>query len=646
MVRTKNLILILLIVVILFLVAFTHQQYDYKSITTNSVEDLSNSTNEENETSGPETLFSEESNDTIYYVYWPICKEIYSTDDSFFAYKNETFALTINISKDNLKSVMFKLSWEDDLNLKTPLFCFGRDILTFSIKYPDGLRLYKKKSIGGGTICFTKDDINRKPTIAILEANNESDVWGNLTKHYNTTWKNETIQIKVDIKIGEISKIRRRIEMGNEFKLQISYEYYKPELSIIEDKPPKTEILSGPTELVDYNKVTFSWLAYDDITPAEQLDYSYKLLGYNDDWLPWTLETSTTYDDLPDGCYTFYVKSRDHRDNIDLTPAQQSFSIDVYEGDIVHPDTIILTGSSGPIDYNTVTFTWTGSDDVTSIKDLKYSYKLEGKDSGWLSWTTSTSKTYINLENKPYVFKVRAKDEADNIDKTPAVQSFTVDVNTLPNRFATSVIDYNFGENHHPSYADPFKTLGAPYGLGDTSGSLDVLSLGKNGDITLGFDVTITNGIGEDFIVFENPFYITSQPDKVFAELMYIEVSTNGINFSRFPSISATLEPGLIYPNDVTNLAGVWPVYANVDKNEINPFNPNEAGGDAFDLADLTNDPLVQSGDVNLQDINYIRLIDIVGDGSCFDSQGNPIYDPTDMDNGADVDAISIINYI
>jgi len=81
-------------------------------------------------------------------------------------------------------------------------------------------------------------------------------------------------------------------------------------------------------------------------------------------------------------------------------------------------------------------------------------------------------------------------------------------------------------------------------------------------------------------------------------------------------------------------------------ENDLDPFNPDEAGGDPFDLDDLLNDPLVQEGLVDLDNINYIRLIDIPGDGSCLDSLGNPIYDPTEPNiDGADIDAISIINY-
>jgi hypothetical protein len=83
-----------------------------------------------------------------------------------------------------------------------------------------------------------------------------------------------------------------------------------------------------------------------------------------------------------------------------------------------------------------------------------------------------------------------------------------------------------------------------------------------------------------------------------------------------------------------------------VDENNIDPFDPNNAGGDAFDLKDLKDNPSVISGLVDLDNINFVKLIDIKGDGSSIDSHGNPIYDAIDLDNGADIDAISVINYL
>ncbi len=80
-------------------------------------------------------------------------------------------------------------------------------------------------------------------------------------------------------------------------------------------------------------------------------------------------------------------------------------------------------------------------------------------------------------------------------------------------------------------------------------------------------------------------------------------------------------------------------------KTKLIPFNPDTAGGDWFDLQTLIDHPLVQTGAVDLNHICYIRLIDIIGNGSQTDSMGHPIYDPTFGVNGADIDAVGIRNY-
>ncbi len=97
-------------------------------------------------------------------------------------------------------------------------------------------------------------------------------------------------------------------------------------------------------------------------------------------------------------------------------------------GDTTPPETNITGGPSGTIGYDDVQFTWTGSDNVTATSNLVYSYYLNGYDSGYSPWTSSTSKNYYNLPNGPYTFYVKAKDEAGNIDPTPASKSFTVQI--------------------------------------------------------------------------------------------------------------------------------------------------------------------------------------------------------------------------
>jgi hypothetical protein len=220
--------------------------------------------------------------------------------------------------------------------------------------------------------------------------------------------------------------------------------------------------------------------------------------------------------------------------------------------------------------------------------------------------------------------------------------------------YATQVIATVPGADQDASFSDPTLALGGPQGGGTTMGGTDTYNLGVGGSMTLGFDLAgqprgITNLPGPDFTVFENPFYDGGDPTECYAELMFVEVSSDGTDFAQFPVVSNTPGPvgpyGTINPANVSGFAGVHPVLANVLTNSINPFDPTVSGGDSFDLSALVNDPLVLSGKVNLSAIRYVRLQDVLGDGSLKDKNGNPIYDPTDTgDNGADVDAIAVIN--
>ena len=167
------------------------------------------------------------------------------------------------------------------------------------------------------------------------------------------------------------------------------------------------------------------------------------------------------------------------------------------------------------------------------------------------------------------------------------------------------------------------------------------------GQITLSFAKPIFDGAGKDFAVFENALISDSQGGgaevgKVFAELGYVEVSTDGTNFARFPSHSLTAQPAVpgnagyftVDPTEVYNLAGK---HVNAD---------GESWGTPFDLAELAADPLVLSGEIDLREINYVRIVDIPGSGDFLDSFGNPIYDawPTWESGGLDLEAVGVIH--
>lgn len=166
--------------------------------------------------------------------------------------------------------------------------------------------------------------------------------------------------------------------------------------------------------------------------------------------------------------------------------------------------------------------------------------------------------------------------------------------------FAEEVVATNFGEGESFGQNElPEIVTGAPLGGGCCMGSFDVVSLGNGGSITLGFGQrTMIDGPGADFIVFENAFLIGGDPDQVFAEFGQVEVSEDGSEWLAFPCDVVT----------GVGCAGRTPTLAHPDKAEVDVFEPDEAGGDAFDLAD-----------VGLKSAKFVRISDIVDDHMGFD---------------------------
>jgi hypothetical protein len=128
-------------------------------------------------------------------------------------------------------------------------------------------------------------------------------------------------------------------------------------------------------------------------------------------------------------------------------------------------------------------------------------------------------------------------------------------------------------------------------------------------------------------VIFENGIIYNSTTGAMFAELAHVEVSADGVTFHRFPSTSLTAAPAGSYsaldPSDVHNLAG----------KHANSF--GESWGTPFDI-----------GQLGLEQITHVRLIDIPGDGSVSDSSVNPIYDPwlTFGSGGFDLEAVGAVS--
>ena len=234
-------------------------------------------------------------------------------------------------------------------------------------------------------------------------------------------------------------------------------------------------------------------------------------------------------------------------------------------------------------------------------------------------------------------------------------------VNPIFKSWATGWVEYTpsdvvgfYGQNGIGSqFGNPDLALGPVTGnnfdivsLGDMhQDELDAYNAGTlgygPGSLTLTFDQAIVNGAGADFVTFENGFISeggAGVKGQIFAELGYVEVSTNGTDFARFASdsISSGLVGGYgtVDPTDVYNLVG----------KHVNAY--GDSWGTPFDLETLVDNPMVLAGLVDLNNINYVRIIDIPGNGDFTDADGDSIYDAwvTWGSGGLDFEALGVIN--
>ena len=93
--------------------------------------------------------------------------------------------------------------------------------------------------------------------------------------------------------------------------------------------PPDTSITEGPSGGIAYNNPTFSFTGIDNVTPAALLVYATYLQGYDSGWSSFSLAASKSYNNLPDGSYTFQVKAKDQTGNEDQTPSTRSFTVSI-----------------------------------------------------------------------------------------------------------------------------------------------------------------------------------------------------------------------------------------------------------------------------------------------------------------------------
>src|SRR5262249_33086255 len=80
------------------------------------------------------------------------------------------------------------------------------------------------------------------------------------------------------------------------------------------------------------------------------------------------------------------------------------------------PDAQITGGPSGEITVDTTTFTFTGTDNLTSVANLQFAWRFDG--GAFTAFGAATTASFSGLTEGPHAFEVKARDLAGNEDPT------------------------------------------------------------------------------------------------------------------------------------------------------------------------------------------------------------------------------------
>ena len=169
--------------------------------------------------------------------------------------------------------------------------------------------------------------------------------------------------------------------------------------------------------------------------------------------------------------------------------------------------------------------------------------------------------------------------------------------------------------------------------IGVPDGTYGVTCLGDGGWATVTFASPICNQPGPDFAVFENGFKSGTQ---WFLEIAFVEVSSDGENFFRFPAITAVQ-----YETQIGGFGTMNPAYIHNFAGKYGAFY-----GTPFDLDDVEDNALLDKNN-----ITHVRVVDVIGnidpEYCTYDSQGHPVNDPWPTpfaSSGFDLDAVGVIH--
>jgi hypothetical protein len=185
--------------------------------------------------------------------------------------------------------------------------------------------------------------------------------------------------------------------------------------------PPQTYLptadggfLNGPSEgsISPSARVLFKFYAYENgYAAGSGITFECKMDGGS-----WETCTSPKeYNGLSEGSHTFQVRAIDPYGNVDPTPESRQWFVDTTP-----PDTTITSHPPEQSDDSTASFEFSSNEPTSSVYG-PFECKLD--DDSWIS--CSSPKGYGGLSEGSYTFQVRAVDQFNRRDPTPATYTWT-----------------------------------------------------------------------------------------------------------------------------------------------------------------------------------------------------------------------------
>jgi Ca2+-binding RTX toxin-like protein len=200
----------------------------------------------------------------------------------------------------------------------------------------------------------------------------------------------------------------------------------------VDTVPPETTITAGPAHgsFTNDPMPTFEFSSDEEGTFECQVDTPV-----------WTACTSPlTTASLVDGEHTFRVRAIDRAGNVDPLPAKRTFMVDT-----IPPDTTITAGPANDSFTNDTTpeFAFSANEEGT--------FECQVDTGDWAACSSPSSRGPLN--EGEHTFRVRAIDQATNVDPSPAERTFTVDTTPPQTTITSGPAEGSFTPNASPSFA-------------------------------------------------------------------------------------------------------------------------------------------------------------------------------------------------